>query len=67
LVDLVVARTLRILAKAADSDLWTVWIDGYTETLAALERGDHRAALQRYRQIYVDYRTGLQTAMFKEG
>jgi DNA-binding GntR family transcriptional regulator len=66
LVDLVVARTLRILAQTAESDLWTVWIDGYTETLAALERGDNEAAIERYRQIYVDYRARVQTLLFED-
>jgi DNA-binding GntR family transcriptional regulator len=66
LVDLVVARTLRILAHTAESDLWTVWIDGYTETLEALERGDHPAAVERYKQIYVDYRAKVETVLFEE-
>jgi DNA-binding GntR family transcriptional regulator len=66
LVDLVVARTLRILAHTTESDLWSVWIEGYTETLAALERGDNRAAVHRYRQIYVDYRARVETFLFEE-
>jgi DNA-binding GntR family transcriptional regulator len=66
LVDLVVARTLRILAQTAESDLWSVWIDGYTETLAALERGDNAAAVARYRQIYVDYRARVETLLFED-
>jgi DNA-binding GntR family transcriptional regulator len=66
LVDLVVARTLRILAQTAESDLWTVWIDGYTETLAALERGDNVAAVERYRRIYVDYRARVETFLFED-
>jgi DNA-binding GntR family transcriptional regulator len=66
LVDLVVARTLRILAQTAESDLWQVWIDGYTETLAALERGDNAAAVERYRQIYVDYRARVETMLFQD-
>jgi DNA-binding GntR family transcriptional regulator len=65
LVDLVVARTLRILAQTAESDRWSVWIEGYTETLAALERGDNAAAVERYRQIYVDYRAKVETVFFE--
>jgi DNA-binding GntR family transcriptional regulator len=66
LVDLVVARTLRILAQSAESDLWSVWIEGYTETLAALERGDNQGAIDRYKQIYVDYRAKVETHLFEE-
>ena len=65
-VDLVVARTLRLLAINSESDLWQVWIDGYTETLAALERGDNPAAVERYRQIYVDYRARVETMLFQD-
>jgi DNA-binding GntR family transcriptional regulator len=66
LVDLVVARTMRILAHTAESELWSVWVDGYTETLHALERGDHPAAIARYQQIYVDYRAKVEAHLFEE-
>lgn len=59
-VDLVVARTLRLLALTADSDVWQVWIDGYGETLARLEAGDRAGAVARYRRIYVDYRERVE-------
>ena len=55
-IDLVVARTLRILALTPESSIWTVWRDGYRETLELLEANDKIAALARYRQIYADYR-----------
>lgn len=62
-VDLVVARTLRLLSLTSDSDLWQVWIDGYRETIALLERGDRAAAVERYRAIYPEYRARVQTLM----
>lgn len=66
LVDLVATRTLRIMTQTAQSDLWSVWIDGYTETLAALERGDNLGAVERYRQIYVDYRACVDSFLFED-
>ena len=66
LVDLVVARTLRILAMGAESDLWDVWIRGHDEVLERLERGDHKGATARYRQIYVDFRARVERELFKE-
>jgi DNA-binding GntR family transcriptional regulator len=65
-VDLVVARTLRLLALTADSDVWQVWVDGYTETLALLEGGDRAGAVQRYRRIYRDYRARVERLLFDE-
>ncbi|WP_214366514.1 GntR family transcriptional regulator [Pseudonocardia sp. H11422] len=65
-VDLVVARTLRLLALTADSDVWQVWIDGYRETLALLEADDRAGAVTRYRQIYRDYRDRVETLLFDE-
>jgi DNA-binding GntR family transcriptional regulator len=55
-LDLVVTRSLRVLALTAESRVWQVWLDGYRETLEFLEAGDKVAALERYRQIYADYR-----------
>jgi len=63
-VDLVVARTLRLLALTADSDAWRVWTQGYQETLALLEADDRRAAVVRYRQIFVEYRTVVENMLF---
>ena len=37
MVDLVVARTLRILAMSAESNLWQAWIAGHDEILELLE------------------------------
>lgn len=65
-VDLVVARTLRVLALTADSDVWTVWVDGYREILARLEAGDRAGAVESHRQIYVRARAVLQTMTFDE-
>jgi DNA-binding GntR family transcriptional regulator len=66
LVDLVVARTLRILAMTPDSDLWSIWIDGHNEILALLDAGDRAGAVERYRRIYVDYRAKVETHLFAE-
>jgi DNA-binding GntR family transcriptional regulator len=63
-IDLVVTRTLRVLALTAESEVWQVWLDGYRETLAFLEAGEHAAALERYRQIYVDYRTCVSALLW---
>jgi DNA-binding GntR family transcriptional regulator len=63
-IDLVVARTLRILALTAESSVWAIWLNGYRETLGFLEAGDNAAALQRYRQIYTEYRICLQNLPF---
>ncbi|GGJ70552.1 GntR family transcriptional regulator [Streptomyces brasiliensis] len=63
-VDLVVARTLRLLALNSDSDLWQIWVDGYREVLALLERGDRSAVVERYRAIYQEYRAHVQTLQF---
>jgi DNA-binding GntR family transcriptional regulator len=65
MVDLVVARTTRILAQHAESELWNIWIAGQDEVLEALERGDTAAALRRYRQIYVDYRAAVAALLFE--
>jgi len=64
MVDLVVARTMRILAMTAESNLWNTWIEGHDAILALLEQGDHRGALARYRQIYVDYRARVERELF---
>ncbi len=61
MVDLVVARTLRILALTAESDLWRIWVDGHDAVLALLEAGDRSAAVGRYRQIYRECRSKIET------
>lgn len=66
MVDLVVTRTLRILAQSAESDLGDTWIKGHDEVLALLDAGDKQAALARYRRIYVDYRARVQRLLFDE-
>ncbi len=66
MVDLVVARSLRILAMQAESQLWTTWIEGHEEIIRLLEAGDTKGATARYRQIYVDHRTRVEHELFKE-
>jgi DNA-binding GntR family transcriptional regulator len=64
-VDLVVARTRRLLAlTAADSDMWQAWVDGYRDTLARLEADDRAGALARYRRIYTDVRVIVESMLF---
>lgn len=66
MVDLVVARTLRILAMGAESDLWQTWITGHEETLGLLDRGDAMGAVSRYKQIYADFRQKVERELFQE-
>jgi DNA-binding GntR family transcriptional regulator len=66
MVDLVVARTTRILAMGAESNLWDVWIAGHDEVLALIEAGDNARAMERYRQIYTDYRAAVEQFLFAE-
>ena len=63
-VDLVVSRTLRLLALSSVNDVWNVWVDGQRETLELLERGDNAAALERYRRIFRDYRKRVEDLLF---
>jgi DNA-binding GntR family transcriptional regulator len=60
-VDLVVARTLRLLALTADSDIWQIWVTGYREMLERLDADDRDGFVRRHRQIYRDYRARLET------
>jgi DNA-binding GntR family transcriptional regulator len=66
MVDLVVARTLRILAMGAESNLWEVWITAHDDILERLEAGDTAGAVVRYRQIYSDFRTTVEQSLFAE-
>jgi DNA-binding GntR family transcriptional regulator len=67
MVDLVVARTNRILAMTPDSEqLWRAWIDGHNAIIELLEAGDRERAVARYRQIYVDFRAMVQDHLFEE-
>jgi DNA-binding GntR family transcriptional regulator len=64
MVDLVVARTTRIMAMTAESDLWDTWIEGHDAIIDLLAAGDHPGAVQRYRQIYVEHRARVEAALF---
>lgn len=64
MVDLVVARTMRILTMTAESELWTTWINGHDDILALLEAGDTAGATARYKQIYVEYRARIEQQPF---
>lgn len=65
-VDLVVARTLRVQAIAGNRASWDLWLVGYREVVELLERGDRAPAVERYRQIYRDYRAHVETLLFDE-
>src|SRR5690349_15370737 len=47
MLDLVVARTTRILAGSEDR-LWQTWITGHDDILTLLDAGDTAGALERY-------------------
>jgi len=64
MVDLVVARTTRILATSAESDLWSTWIEGHDDILELLEADDRDGALARYKQIYVEFRGKVEQQLF---
>lgn len=64
LVDLVVARTSRLLALAADDELWGLWRDGYRDVIDLLERDERRHAVDRYRRIYDDFRDRVSEMSF---
>lgn len=63
-VDLTVTRTTRLLALAADDDLWRVWRDGYQDVIDLLERDERPAAAERYRRIFVEARERIATMTF---
>jgi len=50
----------------AECDLWDIWITGHDEILERLEAGDPARALQRYREIYVQYRAQVEQFLFAE-
>jgi DNA-binding GntR family transcriptional regulator len=63
-LDLVIARTLRVLGLTSQGRVWQIWLDGYAETLGFLEAGDSAAAISRHRQIYTEYRECLENMPF---
>ena len=66
MVDLVVARTTRILAMTVEGNLWETWITGHDEILKLLGVGDRRGAVERYRRIYVDHRANVESHLFEQ-
>jgi DNA-binding GntR family transcriptional regulator len=65
MVDLVVARTTRIMAMTDATSLWDTWIEGHDAIIELLEAGDRQGAVARYRQIYVDYRAKVEAILFE--
>jgi DNA-binding GntR family transcriptional regulator len=65
-IDLIVARSLRVLALTEESGAWEIWRSGLRDTLRFLEAGDNAAALLRYKQIYVESRVCVETKLFAE-
>ena len=64
LIDLVVTRSLRMLVVGADSEIWIPWTQGYRAVVELLERDDRAAAVERYRQIYREYREVLEDMLW---
>lgn len=64
LIDLVVTRSLRMLALGPDSDLWNPWLRGYRDILELLERDARSDAVARYRQIHQEYRSVLEERLW---
>lgn len=64
LIDLVVIRSVRMHAVGPDSAIWTPWLRGYEEIVELLERDDRRQAVVRYRQIYREYRSAIEDALW---
>jgi DNA-binding GntR family transcriptional regulator len=67
LIDLVVTRTARMLALSADSELWDPWVRGYGAVLDLLERGELQRAVDRYRDIYTEYRLAVEESLWHSG
>ena len=63
-VDLVIARTQRLLAHTRTERAWQVWVNGYREILTFLEADDRAAAVARYRQIFIEYRAVIEATLF---
>lgn len=64
LIDLVVTRSMRMLALGAHSDIWKPWRRGYGDVIGLLEQGALDEAVVRYRQIYAEYRNVLEEALW---
>jgi DNA-binding GntR family transcriptional regulator len=66
-VGLVVARSQRVMAIAADPEVWRIWRTGYHDVLELLESDSRDAAVDRYAQIYPEFRTRIEHTRFPEG
>jgi DNA-binding FadR family transcriptional regulator len=64
LIDLISTRSLRVLTLTAESRAWDIWRTGYRDMLHLLEVREKAAALERYRQIFVDYRACVEAMLF---
>jgi DNA-binding GntR family transcriptional regulator len=64
LVDLVVARTVRLNAMYSTDASWMIWVEGYRETLELLNADDLSGASDRYRQIFDQVRQHLEQFAF---
>jgi DNA-binding GntR family transcriptional regulator len=53
------------LATTPESNLWGAWIEGHDAILERLEAGDRQGAVDRYRQIYVEFRAKVEEAFFE--
>jgi DNA-binding GntR family transcriptional regulator len=64
LLDLVVTRSIRMVALAPDSGVWAPWVRGYGEVIEFLEQGARDRAVARYRQIYGEYRSVVEEMLW---
>jgi DNA-binding GntR family transcriptional regulator len=55
---------MRILAMTPDSDLWNTWIAGHDAIIERLDAGDRAGAVERYKQIYVEFRAKVEAILF---
>ncbi|MET8148421.1 GntR family transcriptional regulator [Actinoplanes sp. NPDC049668] len=65
MLDLVVARTTRILAGSEDG-LWQTWVTGHDDILELLDAGNTAGALERYRRIFVDHRAEVERVLLDD-
>lgn len=66
LIDQVVTRALRLQPFGPDSPLWQPWRSGYRDVIGLIESGDRIGAVERYRQIYGEYRSALEALLWAQ-
>lgn len=56
-------RSVRAVTHLLVAIDWDMWRSGYREVFEHIEAGDRRAAVHRYRQIYVEHRARLKALL----